>query len=199
MSLAGESIYLSIDLDYWMYHETDRGLWSFVNRALSLGVPTMAVQAHHWLLSHINKHPAHRLINVDFHDDIVFRDEEGCAMSDGTWVSYVKWRGKGQFEWRYPCRDSLVRGVCEPMGDVYNGSGSKTGWSRVTKKYGLRSIPWTDVLAVGIAVSADYLGLGSYWPGQNVKETLGQYHRILPKIFGRKVNLDEVYRLNLRQ
>ena len=106
--------YLSIDLDYYTgldYSSADRyKCFDLVNKALELRVPTIVVDTHHGLTDHINntgkKMNIDRLINIDFHDDIVRDDSFGLC--EGSWVTHIDWKGDGVYEWRYPSYDKCV-------------------------------------------------------------------------------------------
>jgi hypothetical protein len=189
--------YLSIDLDYWSEKPTDRQMFPFVTKALGLGVPTLLVRDHHLLTPHANKFAqCDTLINVDFHDDIVARKvpakEVKVYLEEGTWVSYVKWRGQATFEWRFPASRCHVRklGLCdygcgfmvEHHRDIYGQDSHLTGWDRVTRKHGLAHIPWSDVVAVGISLSPGYLNIGAK-PGiyARIFEKLGVPWTTVPK------------------
>lgn len=91
------STYLSVDLDYWTGHRSDRSMRRFLDRCLALKVPTMLVW---WWLTCSRSHwcsPADKLVNVDYHDDIVERlrsigRRHQPALNDGNWVSHVPGR-----------------------------------------------------------------------------------------------------------
>ncbi len=199
--------YLSIDLDYWSNHETDRSMRLFVEHALNLNVPTLLVREHHWLLKHINKHPAEHLINADHHDDIATRwDWQGFTEycmdrpNEGTWASFVDWKRGSVFEWRYPNNGkagSCRYGICDEERDVYNGQGRLTGWGWVIKRRGLVDIPWDDVIAVGIAISPSYLKLS--WGDKS----LGKYESVLTRLLGRDrvkgLDLGTLHRCRIRE
>jgi hypothetical protein len=174
--------YLSIDLDYWSECRTERTMLPFIEKALSLQVPTLVVKDHHWLTSHANAHPAEQLINVDYHDDIASRP---CDFGEGTWASFVKWRHPcAVFEWRYPTYERGRYGRCDEEADVYNGARARTGWCWTTKRLGVKDIPWNEVVAVGIALSPDYWSHGSVFIRDRWGIVVPCYDKVLTRLLG---------------
>lgn len=117
------SIYLSIDIDYWMGHEKWK-MSGFLKRVLALGVPIKVVISHEELLPNMNGSKADSLFNVDHHSDMAddlyergrkkeniyknfetFFKRKGptpLKLDEGTWANFVKFRKKGTFLWLYP-------------------------------------------------------------------------------------------------
>lgn len=179
--------YLSVDLDYWQEHSTDRSMLRFVDRCLSLKVPTLLVSDHHWLIDHVNQYRADRLINVDYHDDITQRPnrdrDSDFPLDCGNWVSHVKWRRRASYEWRYPwarCWDDGL-GLCDAP-DLYGESRPTTGWGEVSRQRLLDDINWKSIVAVGIAISPDYSLSPDYCLADRSTTELRHYERTLRKL-----------------
>lgn len=193
------STYLSLDVDYWGMAGSDRHMFPFVQRVLELKKPTLVVRDHDKLLPHIDKYPCDRLINVDYHDDIVYRSAQdigtGKLPEEGTWASYVAWRENAWFQWLHPHdKERILEGLCDPVEDVY-ADGSGTGWKRVTKRRGTSTIPWDDIVAVGIALSPGYwhraLCRGDFYP-HVYHEDIGYYARTVKLLMGRRMKRSEL-------
>jgi hypothetical protein len=189
------STYLSLDIDYWGNSQDDRHMFPFVQRVLALKKPTLVVRDHHHLLPHINKYTSDRLINVDYHDDIVYKPTQGergdsraVELEEGTWGSFVKWREGAWFQWMHPhVGDKFNDGLCDPLVYIYGPEDSGcTGWSRVTKRRGTSTIPWDDIIAVGIALSP------TYWWGTGADYDLGFYQRTVHLLLGRHMDRDSL-------
>ena len=155
-------IYLSIDLDYWCEAGTpDR----FFGRVFNLGLPIFVAPFHDQLVDHVNRSGCDRLLNVDYHSDLV---DYRSTLSEGSWANFVEWRAAGQFEWRYPAEESIVKGFCHAYESPFEVDCS--GWARVQKKCGLGGIPWRSVTAVGVCLSSGWLKQSTIGP---VAERLG--------------------------
>ena len=165
-------IYLSIDLDFWGILDVDdpvTGLVAFLDKvaALNLVKPVKVVIDHHDLLLDIEESKCRRIINVDYHSDLV-DEEDPIGVDCGTWGNYIPWKAEGIFEWRYPSyeqcyRDALGRCEVSCNPDTANKHPERnpfefdtSGWHMTRHTEGLYGIPWRWVREVGIAISPDY-------------------------------------------
>jgi hypothetical protein len=109
--------YLTVDLDYWYSRRvTGTGL-DFIKQLFSLNRQMKVFTEHHLILRDIDRQYK-KVINVDFHSDLV--DRASGRVNCGTWANYFPGRQDAEFEWRYPnrCR-CLVEGMglCHPDED----------------------------------------------------------------------------------
>lgn len=119
--------YLSIDIDFWPSPRyAEEPLRRLFDRFMSR-VPVRAVMNHHQLLRHVDASPARVLVNLDWHSD--FKGGVDC-LSCGSWVSYVRWRGEGEYVWACPYKrvTSRTNGNCN-YGGPWN-AGSDWAWMR---------------------------------------------------------------------
>ena len=155
------SVYLSIDLDYWMNHESVDDSDHFFDLVFAhchaLKIPIRLVREHHWLLPHINASKCEDVWNIDYHSDLADRDKHGrIELNCGTWGNHVRFRAKGTYVWCAPdqrCR-SNGEGWCHIMRNPFVSDCS--GWKRTRSLIGWKRIPWEQVRRVGVAVSPDF-------------------------------------------
>lgn len=163
------STYLSVDLDYWGGGKR-RACTRFIRQVLGLGVPVLVVLNHDELLSHVDRSGCNRIEHVDYHSDVGdypadpspdnplldrFAGHE-LYCDEGTWLSFVRWRKKGELLWRMPSWECYRKrkGTCHSERDPFKVDCSE--WRATSLKLGIRGIPWDDVARVGISVSYDY-------------------------------------------
>lgn len=182
-------VYLSIDLDFFPFLNSrivfKNKCRQLINKALSLKVDTLVVDAHHGLIKHVSnskKYGVDHLINIDYHDDIValnninINNEE----EEGAWVSHISWKRNGTYEWRYPNKTECVElkwGICDRNEtSVYNNP-SMTGWKIIKKRQGISDLPWDNIKAVGICLSGYWLIRGGIYEYQDqhdrIKKSIG--------------------------
>ena len=185
--------YLSIDLDYWCDDAGSSRINSFFDQLLNeTKVQKLyLVSSHEMLLSHIDSCDCVDLINVDFHSDLA--DDAKCAeyirplkLNEGTWVNFVKWKNRKQFNWYHPHPNkfSLDFGYCHAtINPFLDNKLANTGWKKVVKTKGhlKDGIPWNKVAAVGIAISYPWLLRGAQ---RHPFETV--YSSVLPSLLGIK-------------
>jgi len=156
-----QGVYLSIDLDYWVFTAAHWPVAPFLKMLRRVSAPPAkwrVVTLHHRLLPHINRSLARTLINLDWHDDIADLDDGHLPeLNDGTWVTHVRWRREGRFEW-IPPTQACARG--ETGSRCFAGLGPDPflvypQWKRCSKSTTAR-IPWERVVDVGIAISPDW-------------------------------------------
>lgn len=157
--------YLSIDMDYWNGRTpayTRRSLFSLLKRLKKKRVPMMACMNHQQMLNHVNDSNARRLINLDTHSDLSQPDVD--RLNCGTWVSYVKWRQKGEFVWCH--RHSIDQGDCSRWNGrrifCSNGAINKiaSDWKKIKRtKMLLPNYRYLTnyTIAVGLVLSPDYI------------------------------------------
>lgn len=185
------SVYLSVDLDYWgsatARCNEKMSCTRFINKLLRLGVPTLIVRHHHYMLDDVNDSGCSFIEHIDYHSDLTdwpgkikkFTDKPyhgRMHLNCGTWLNYVKWRDVGEVRWRYPSNEcaagnDIGQGHCYTVLNPFEYPVS--GWKKTSHKRGLRGIPWKRVSRAGIAISDEW------WHDH------GQtYERILPKLVG---------------
>jgi hypothetical protein len=115
-SLTSKPHYLSIDIDYWTDSTIEKFIWSLGKFLVDKPkeIPITAVMNHQQLLWNVNRTPVQRLINFDFHSDLVSADVK--ELHCGSWVSYVHWRRWGEYIWVRPKEDPSM-GSCN--GEVH--------------------------------------------------------------------------------
>ena len=118
---------------------------------------------HHHLVDDINDRCQwlDRIINVDYHSDIVdgILGGNDLRFNEGSWANFIHFQGDGTFEWRYPelrCL-STGEGYCHEHKNPFEDP-KVAGWKHTIKRHGLGNIPWNDIHAVGIVLSPDWLG-----------------------------------------
>ena len=162
--------YLTVDLDYWYSHSiTGTGL-PFVQKLFALNRPMKVFTEHHLILRDIDRQ-YDKVINIDFHSDIVDRV---CGWPNcGTWANYFPGRQDAIFEWRYPNKDKCIKagwGLCHmDEGGNYNEDGNlrlRDGnrfdpfyhpefwtWKNVARQQGLKDLDLSDVDRVSFILS----------------------------------------------
>lgn len=165
--------YLSIDLDYWSKHQSDKQSLRFMKKVFNLGLPVFFVKDHEQLLPHLNAEKYDIVYNVDYHSDIFgFRDaadrETWYSKNKpecGNWSVFVDWRSTGIFHWMYPhafCythdNDWRDSGVCWTglKDNPYLGGVIKE-WKELRKSKGVAQIDWGTIKAVGVCLSPDWV------------------------------------------
>lgn len=163
-------MYLSIDLDYWMYHRTTAPADRFFDFVFGLGVPITIVEDHHDLLPDVNQKNFGKLVNIDRHSDVVeTHDVNGrkIEFNDGTWVTFVDWKGNGEYVWHRSQMSSFDGGTCHIHRCPFQTNCS--GWKQIRKATNIGDIEGIE--RVGIAISPDYISVA---PIVNVLKRL--YH-----------------------
>lgn len=144
--------FVSIDCDYW----TDPDIAEIQLEKLIKyrgSIPIIAVTNHHQMLDDINLSGARKLINIDEHSDL---DGKGTDfLSCATWVSYVIWRGLGEYHWIRP--HSSYMGSCNNDGSWnYNVDWKHTSSIDIHQK-SLNLIDYIDdCVGIGICMSPAY-------------------------------------------
>ena len=166
--------YLSVDLDWWAAG-TEGSLVYFFAHVFDLKLPICVAPFHDQLLDHINANPCERLINVDYHSDLVdiptpAEDLSLTCLNEGTWGNFVAWKQSAAFVWRYPkCIHEPANGFCHCDYDPFKNA-CHCGWRATKMATGLGCIPWRTVHAIGVCLS-------SYWlngaPVQRITDRLG--------------------------
>jgi len=158
--------FLSIDLDYFGMtrfgyskkgkHNNKKFITDFISKSLSLKVPTIIIESHEHILTLLNKRKYDKVINVDFHSDIVI-DEGNEVLNEGTWANHYRYKKSTVFEWRYPNKEACLyegNGVCGYWGSyTTEWKPSKMGFKRVIHKEGIDNINFNSIDGVGICIS----------------------------------------------
>ena len=168
------SAYLSIDLDYWCEHESQKSATNFFKRVMDLRVPVTFVIEHEELLNDINKmENLTKIYNVDYHSDIVAQHDKEDTPQDYEWANHVGNSIKADYTWIMPhvrCyADGL--GICHGEEDENPFSKSiNSGWRSCSRKTGLRHVKLKNVDRVGVCLSPCFVTL---YPVEKVLEMLG--------------------------
>lgn len=167
----GSSVYLSIDIDYWLNRaNSERIASSYLDKvALSCAahsVPLRAVMNHHQMLPLVDASGADTLVNIDMHSDLA--DSTVRDLNCGTFVSYVSWRRTGHYHW---IQGDVIRdGECNPNDPIWSRNGRHnvgiTDWASLQRTFtqtapdpltliGVRS---PRCVGVGVCLSPSYCG-----------------------------------------
>jgi hypothetical protein len=180
-------VYLSIDLDYWRRIPERRFAVNFFKKVQArvklARLPVLVALHHHHLIDDINSRCEwlDRVINVDYHSDIVDRHPgEPLELNEGTWANFVYFRGDSTFEWRYPEANCLKEreGYCHHNANPFKKP-KVCGWKRAIHRQGLGHIQWDNIHAVGIVLSPGWLGniatIDSILEGLHLYEWYGRW------------------------
>ena len=117
--------YLSIDIDFW--NDLDAAETSLSRLLLRRGdIPTLSVMNHQQLLQDVDESDADRLVNVDEHSDLT--DTTVNIFECGSWISYVRWRKRGEYLWIRNQRGT-IHGSCNRYRGYWD-AGSDWGETR---------------------------------------------------------------------
>ena len=161
--------YLSIDLDFWNFRplsECEKILQYAKAKAKRKGLNIKIVEEHHGIINDINATDCKRVVNIDYHSDIV--NPEGFSgnipLNCGTWGNFVKKSSRQEFIWVHPSSIPIKEGYCHfPLSRKCNPffNPELAGW-KVCKKMPVstRNFPWNlwhDIVGIGFCTSYDYL------------------------------------------
>ena len=122
--------YLSIDLDYWFYHDREEfaSLFSLLENLSSIKDRTI-VQEHQELLPHINKVKPDHILHVDYHQDICYptSPNEKIPIACGSFFYHVQERKNKTFKWFYPNYYSCIKQEVGVSGILVHKSNLKCG------------------------------------------------------------------------
>lgn len=116
---------LSVDIDFWNYvPNSEKSLKRYLNGLASLAqkekIPIIAITNHQQILKIANKSNARRIVNIDTHSDLSEQDVD--ELNCGTWVNYVKWRGRGEYVWIHKNHPS--GGECTVRHEIFPHKGA---------------------------------------------------------------------------
>jgi len=162
--------YLSIDLDYWAnkYEKqlSQVNARNFLQKVKSLKKPIFLCSSHEEILSHLNKYKVDKVINVDFHSDVVYEDrinyDDPKELNEGTWANYYKYRKSSIFEWRYPNVELCFRqgwGRCEwlwPDHEIGKFEKRRMGYKKIIRGQGTCGIISNDIVGIGVSKSPEW-------------------------------------------
>lgn len=160
--LKNKTIFLSIDLDYWLSIKKLRKELAYILDNCS--APVRLYHEHHHILDWVNQNPCDILLNVDYHSDLADDNKNKVPrLSCGTWGNHVKWRKTGTFIWMPPryTNYTLGWGVCCTNFHGIDNDPFKmplSGWENRTKviRPSIDKIPLKQVKAIAICLSIDY-------------------------------------------
>ena len=162
--------YLSIDLDFWNHRsltELEKVLLRVKEVVEKRELPFAIVDQHHRLVRHIDRCECERVINMDYHSDIVnkpFPCENEMSFNCGSWANFVRKKLRKEYVWLYPKNTKMKWAYCHwpqhyrfsPFHDP-----SQAGWESVRKEaVPVRSFPWDifyGLSGIGLAMSYEYL------------------------------------------
>lgn len=120
--------HITIDLDYqfidnynYFYKLTkDEEFINFIKMFLISGKEHIVVDSHHKIVPFLNTRSIDKIINVDYHSDIVHEDsldsyglKTKTRFNEGTWANFVDDRKQMDFIWRYPNKEYIKYGICD--------------------------------------------------------------------------------------
>jgi hypothetical protein len=116
----------------------------------------VAVMNHQQLVPYVNDSGANRLVNIDEHSDLA--DAEVKGLNCGTWVSYVRWRKKGEYLWIRNNRSTSL-GHCN-WGRGSNNWDAGTDWKKTGTRYPGKRLGMLPLLrgcvGVGLCMSPEW-------------------------------------------
>jgi len=162
--------YLSIDLDYWANKYEDpqpaKQAYNFLSRVKKLNKKIYICDSHEEILDHLNSYKVDKVINVDFHSDVVYEDlinyDDPKEFNEGTWANYYKYRKNCIFEWHYPnvkicfCQGW---GRCEwlwPDHEIGKFEKRRMGYKKIIRGQGISGIMSNNIIAVGVCRSPNW-------------------------------------------
>lgn len=150
--------YLSVDLDYWILERDDASSLRFFERIFWSDVQIDFVESHEELLEFVNLKNYGKLINVDWHSDLVEASCSHLELEEGSWVNYVDWKASGAYEWIYPCdvRWSFSSGNCYHKEDPFRDG--LCDWGSVSRSPNLE-IDFGEVERVGVSFSPNWVNV----------------------------------------
>ncbi len=110
---------ITVDLDYWTncYKRTNREAIWFLKEVIKSSTKSYLVWLHHHILDLIPR-GTKRIINIDFHNDIVGEhldiNEEPDSLNEGTWGNFLP-SSVEVFDWIYPSKQKCIiegYGIC---------------------------------------------------------------------------------------
>lgn len=156
-SLTDRPYYLSIDIDYWTDSTIPKFVWELGKFLIDRprDIPITAVMNHQQLLWNVNRTHVQRLVNLDFHSDLV-----GCGTSNlhcGSWVSFVQWRKWGEYIWVRPKEDPSM-GACSRSGawHKYTDWKKATSVTRNPERMNLRTL-YRNCMGIGLCMSPAFI------------------------------------------
>jgi hypothetical protein len=154
--------YLSVDLDYWFLHATQRSSMLFFRKLLALNKPIVVVKDHQRLLRDINENwPRDNvLVNIDFHSDISSEiyDILDKRLSCANWADFVHHRFYGHYIWVYPSYEICFErrsGMCDTDNLPFSGE-YRNRWRRLSHMSGPNRVNLNTVDRIGVAISPMY-------------------------------------------
>jgi len=118
---------ITVDLDYWTncYKNTNKEGISLLKEIRKASSKSYIVWWHHHILDIIPRRTK-RIINIDFHNDIVGEeldvDEDPDCLNEGTWGNFLP-KSVESFEWYFPSYKQCIQ---EAQGLCLSGNGEVT-------------------------------------------------------------------------
>lgn len=156
--------YLSVDIDFWndwrtdtQVHELLRNLCMAVRKSC---IPMRAMMNHQQMLKFVNASHARRLVNIDMHSDL--GDRSTSKLNCGTWVSYVKWRHDGIYQWIH--KHSAEKGECNQYPPIFTERSTYgllsdwgyVGQQKVKRTPSVERLMKLDIVDFGLVMSPAY-------------------------------------------
>jgi len=132
--------FLSLDIDFWNgtpVPYVKQYLNQIARHAKRWNINLTSVMNHQQMLPLVNKSKARHLLNIDTHSDLA--PANVAQLDCGSWISYVKWRGEGIYEWvhRSPCAIGDCASAVHGLIIFRDGQASiddVTDWRKITHR-----------------------------------------------------------------
>lgn len=148
------STLLTIDLDYWTHHydnvRKDGQYW--IKSLVETIDNAYVISLHHHILNLIQPHH-NKIINVDFHNDIIGESNYIGEVEEGTWGNFLPSNIK-EFEWCYPSYKQCVKekwGLCRSNHIV-----KKNYPIQYKQFWNYKNVDYSDVDMIVICVSKEW-------------------------------------------
>lgn len=151
-------IYMSVDLDYWANKDgiqDKEGFIKFYSKLKSLNLPIFYTKYHDGILEDLNNKKVDKILQIDYHNDIVMEPVYPLELNEGTWAAFYQYKKDAIFEWRYPSKKECFDdgwGICD--GDGWKPK--KMGYKKASRRQGLYNIEWNKVSYISISLSPNW-------------------------------------------
>lgn len=165
-------ILFTVDLDYWtMTDSTPDNCVTFFNKVSPhTPDPPKTIRYHHHILRKgLIPQGTKKIINIDFHNDIVddleISKDRKKYLNEGTWGNFLPSSVK-EFEWRYPDKKRCIL----QMGGICISDNHDEFPVEYEAREGLANLPFDKMNGLVVCTSPNW---GSYQLLRKIKKTLG--------------------------
>lgn len=163
--------HVSIDIDFFLspitdlYYKEDLARSTLKKVEDMKHIPLIVKSEHQDILPYINKFKFDRIMNVDFHSDLVHDvqyedDRSELDLNCGTWANFYKYRSTCQFVWKrslYKVDNGL--NLCDYY---YRGlKKSEISYFDVKHRFGFSRFP-KDTHSISVVLSEEYCDSSIY-------------------------------------